>query len=881
MFLCLNAFERPLKDEDIFETEINSSVIDFITTDSLNEQFEKLDINGDLSLSILSGLVKLGGSASYLNSHKNTTNSAHMTLTYSVHTVNQKLNGIHSKVNADSFNEREATHIVVGIDWGAKCNITCEYQKSQNEDEMQVNGKLHSEIDRLKDILSVKGSTDLNAARKSDGSASKFSYHTKCDVTDLEKDIPTTFEGALAVAVSLPKAVMKTNGGKGIPLKYTMKSLNSLRPICKLEIKLDQVGKEIEKHTTKKCFQTMQASRKSCQQVNDLIGNFSENKDAVPSEDLDAANELLNKFEIEEAKFKSHLREALTEARSGKEGGLSAIEDALTSFINGDFSPKMMSTHLEKYAGTLQKLKLIKELKSKHVLYIGKESSVESALFENANKEVYTFYLDYRQKYQNGETWRKNLEELFKLISAHKNKEEVQVIAVDCEFKPEVVCKPGECIELYKDGILCREDKPQESVTSKERKQCKEAESRVSSPKLEKESVLRTHSVKEINIVLLGGIGVGKSTWINAVANYFAFATLGDAIDAEGMKVHIPSHFYYTTQEGETKKIIVASEADHKIRGNVHSATIGQGVCRICGRNHDIGRTYTLGVRNAKGFDGETEKILTGSEAVQKIGEKVHSATKGPKEYRICGENYNIRLIDTPGVRNAGSLEQDENFQSILAHLSYYDTIHGICILLTESFLLSAEELLITELLTHLHKSAAENIIFCFRYKEHVSDMTRSPVLKSLPRTYHCNDLLVSPSNQFYFDNETFRFLACLKNGVQFSEQEIDTYSSNWDKASIGIERLFEHVQGLTPHSIQSTIRFNKARKIILGMSQPLAETAVAFQVKIFQKKRASPFRLWHDRKSLLGKSVRSFTLSINDVSFCQQLEFLFRLKDA
>ena len=53
---------------------------------------------------------------------------------------------------------------------------------------------------------------------------------------------------------------------------------------------------------------------------------------------------------------------------------------------------------------------------------------------------------------------------------------------------------------------------------------------------------------------MLGETGAGKSTWINAFANYLKYSTLEDAVNANGFKVHIPFSFVKTDDEFNEKR---------------------------------------------------------------------------------------------------------------------------------------------------------------------------------------------------------------------------------------------------------------------------------------------------------------------------------------
>ena len=852
--LSANAFKESLNEDCVWEEVKMSTDIVLIASELVREQFEKLGIDTELSLSIMSDMVNLSGSSAYLNSQYRSGKSAHMTLVYSVKTKFQEVEGIRSKVNVDYLECEKATHIVDGIQWGAKCSITCEYRSNGNEDEEQVEGKLKEEMTKLTMALSEEGDAKVHSSKICGNDyASKFSYHIH---SDLENHKRTTFQGALDAVASLQNAVLGTNGGKGVPIAYRLLQLSYLRKRCGLEKSSGAIIMQIEKNAVDNFFQIMQVVKEAQQQINNLLENLGKNEDAVSLGDVKSARGLRNAFDNEVAELKSHLATNLIEARSGSKNRPSKPNYVQKFSLGDKFFPYKFIANIKKFDDTVQKLQVINEFKDKNVLYIGNRGSIEEIL-ETAGI-VYVLYMDHRTSYTCAEEWQKQIALFSRLVTAHRNDSGVRLAVFDCELHENCIPKKGTCIRLYRKEGKCWQDLPQgvdedieeciiemavgDSCMQKSQKvvmleircprsfhgicksdechwicrKCKEVveygidddllyckcgracpfESRFRCNDIQHGLVYADFSemrgplsswkktVKETNIIVMGETGVGKSTWINAIANYLSYPTLQDAIDAKDMKVCIPSTFTHNS----------------KMHG--------------------------------------LQTISVGSASENEIQETGHSATQLPRAYRFDVGKHLITLLDTPGIGDVRGLARDEiNFENILSHLSHYDEIHGICLLLktNASRLTVLFRFCVMELLRHLHKSAVHNIIFCFTHTR-ASFYQPGEALATLQKLLGelkgpCIPL--TKLNQFCFENEAFRLLACMKNGIEFSRQDIAVCSSSWDQSLKETRNLISYVQTLMPHPIQSTVCLNNARRTILELSKPLAETAATIQANI------------------------------------------------
>uniref|UniRef100_A0A914YYQ2 G domain-containing protein n=1 Tax=Panagrolaimus superbus TaxID=310955 RepID=A0A914YYQ2_9BILA len=285
---------------------------------------------------------------------------------------------------------------------------------------------------------------------------------------------------------------------------------------------------------------------------------------------------------------------------------------------------------------------------------------------------------------------------------------------------------------------------------------------------------------EEVNILLLGETGVGKTTFINSSANAVTYSKLEEAEMSEPICL-IPSQFTCTELDNDERVV----------------------------RKIQIGQS-----ENENFKDGE-------------------SCTQSPKSHVVIVGNKLIRYIDTPGIGDTrGTTTDKENFASILQYISQFDKIHGICVLLkpNESRLNLVFKYCINELLSHLHVSAAANIVFCFtRARETFYQPGDSwPILKRYVDELYDNrnvKLDLSTKSVYCFDNEAFRFLHLMRNGVKYTDDERAIFEKSWEISVKESQRLLNHFQNdVAPHIVNETVSLNEARQIILTAAQPLAD---------------------------------------------------------
>ncbi|PKY42980.1 hypothetical protein RhiirA4_540780 [Rhizophagus irregularis] len=295
-------------------------------------------------------------------------------------------------------------------------------------------------------------------------------------------------------------------------------------------------------------------------------------------------------------------------------------------------------------------------------------------------------------------------------------------------------------------------------------------------------------SQDETNILLLGETGVGKTTFVNAFANYLKFKTLSDAKSGD-IEIFVSSKFTIT-DENYNNKVIKIGKAD----SNEQLENVSASSTQEC-------RSYIF-----------------------------HLA-----------KNKRIRLIDTPGIGDTRGIDQDKkNFENILNFISNFKFLNGICILLkpNNSRLNVVFRFYIQELLSNLHKNAKDNIAFCFTNSRGTFYRPGDtlPSLKKQLEEFKKRSTIEIKANKetmYCFDNESFRFLAAIKAGVSFTDADEQSFSESWDKSADESSRLIKYIMTRPPHKVKHTLSLNNSRNIVTMLSKPLAEIEQLIQINI------------------------------------------------
>lgn len=289
-----------------------------------------------------------------------------------------------------------------------------------------------------------------------------------------------------------------------------------------------------------------------------------------------------------------------------------------------------------------------------------------------------------------------------------------------------------------------------------------------------------------INVLLLGESGVGKSTFINALANYLRDENF---------------------QVAEQKKPVILLPVSFLM-------TIG--------KNVDETQIEYDGLDTASSEDHD----YPGQSVTQHCRSYIFTINSDEKKRR------KLRLIDTPGFSDVRGLEQDQkNMQDILWFINNLSHLHAICFVMRPDIarLQVSFRSCLSQIFNLIGKNAQENILFCFTNTRATfyAPGNTGPVLNNFFRTFPVPNLSLKKQNTFCFDSESFRYLVAKQYGVNFDSAEADDCKTTWTRSSQEAERFLAHVSQLeNVYNVHTAVQSRKKTELkIQLLIRPILES--------------------------------------------------------
>lgn len=849
-FLAGSLLGQDVNQADLVtRTSVQKSETAIIKENRLREKFDTLGLTRDVGASVLAGLIKPQGSSAYLTQRSDTRPGIHRAIVYTVTTVHDELYfggfftnpALREGLKIDALTGSGATHIVTGVTYGVRSIVSAFKEAVTNAERATAEKEMEAATEEF------FGSTSASVRN---GAGDKIVAWYFSGVEEDAQPRSMTLGVALAHLKNLP-LYLQSLEGTGSPLVYTLFPVSGL-VFLGTSIPNSPQPNQLSPEAYDKVINLLDDIALALPSFGTYLESLQQHQSIVAPQHLAEVKDRLRRVLDAQSYFKHHFSRLLDAVRNG-----SSTSQVILDMMDSQLTPDLRPSALEDLTLAYKpKLDFITWAVQSGAQYVGDGSTgVQDAIklrTSRKSRTVYVFYFSTATMGVRNHEWKASNDVLSDLLG-HDPKP--PVLLVDCDVVGQKLANArvavfvdgaqvaddlaaqreeiaGKQLIRYDEGALEKTNNvpahrssvqlPCPSSGCSSRDVCtwscyrclEEVEfgsrdgffycdcgrfqfdrvtfncQKRSHPQGQfsrfdrrylRQLLLSLPKPREVNILILGETGVGKSTFVNAFINYLTFSSLDEALKAEKLHWIIPCSFTHQQHDSHDRLV--------------------------------------------------SQTIHVGNDDDERDGSGGQSATQQATVYPLYFKDTLIRLIDTPGIGDTRGLDQDRaNMANILSVLRNYADLHGIIILLkpNNARLGVMFRFCVKELLTHLHRSAAENMVFGFT-NTRGSNFTPGDTFKPLETLLsEYNDVIpgLYKHNVYCFDSESFRYLAARKKSIDMGN--IDDYRRSWDHSAGEATRLVKHFRQLHPHNTQRTLSLNETRHLILQLTAPMQQISAA-----------------------------------------------------
>ncbi|CAF3992446.1 unnamed protein product, partial [Rotaria sordida] len=412
-----NLFKKKLPEPFIDVRDNPRTDIELLFHNSQKETFDQMNIEANLKLSLMAGLIDISGSAKYLKQTKTDSRTIRVTYVYKVKTKQEQLHvsmgGLSDYFSADALENPNATHAVTGIMWGANVGATFEQVVENHEKVQTVEGSLSVVLKSLP----ISGEANLDLQTNNNSKFENLQISFSGDI--LINECPQSIEDVMRVFRAVPDRLKSLNEGKGQQLVFFLYPLKRIAQIFKHELQITRMIKEVSHLLVMRIENIFEDISKGKRKFNDFLKEIEPWEDYISRVWLNEINNKRAELIASELKTQRELSNLLQKIR-GEEAEESEMERLLDNFNRENPCSSMSIEHyLKAKRNVTSKIRTLSDFKREENIF--KEIiSIEDLLTKYYEQDVYLLHISEKWQTEDKANSLKNLRYFKSLLNREK-----------------------------------------------------------------------------------------------------------------------------------------------------------------------------------------------------------------------------------------------------------------------------------------------------------------------------------------------------------------------------------------------------------------------------------------------------------------------------